>query len=259
MDDITKQLFLEKIEASIDDYKPHADELFKLINTCFDNENDRLKNIAKLYLQRYYVGLISVSTLIREFKFYKPIEFSYAVILRTLLLDFITIEYLRYHKNLGNEVFSKCLEEINYLSADDSNRYCDSLNEHKEGFRGYISKTVFPENFEIDKNTGNYKLKKAKPLQPWRMAIFFKDKPEPYAFDAYRLYNHFSLIEHYNNLTFYAMKGDNYMNLKNLIWTMFYIFQGHHTCLDILDFFPNHSVDILSKRDYFLKLIHEIK
>lgn len=259
MDDITKQLFLDKIKASIDDYKPHADELFKSINTFFDNENDRLKNIAKLYLQRYYVGLISLSSLIHDFKFYNPIEFTYAVILRTLLLDFITIEYLRFHKKMGDDDFFKCLEQINYLSADDANRYCNNLSEHKEGFRNYISKTVFPENFEFDKNTGNHKLKKTKPLQPWRMASFFKDKPEPYAYDAYRLYNHYSLIEHYNNLTFEAMQGENSMNIKNLVWTMFYIFQGHYACLDILDFFPDHSVEILGKREYFLNLTDEIQ
>lgn len=74
MDDITKQIFLEKIKVCIDDYKPHADELFKLIHLHYSQESDRLKNISILILQRYYAGLISLSTLIKEFKFYKPIE-----------------------------------------------------------------------------------------------------------------------------------------------------------------------------------------
>lgn len=258
MDEITKQIYLEKIRVSIDDYKAHADELLKLINIHFNKETDRLRNIAKLFIQRYYVGLISISSLIKDFKFYKSIEFSYAIILRALLLDFITIEYLRYQRSIGEFEFKKSLEQINYLSADDTNRYCNNLKEHKEGFRNYISLTLFPENFEYDLDTGNSKLKKTKPLQPWKMAVFFKDKTEPYAYDAYRLYNHYSLIEHFNNLTFDAMQGDNTMDIKNLVWTMFYIFQGHHTCLDILNFFPKHSPEILQYRTYFLDLTKEI-
>jgi hypothetical protein len=259
MDEITKQIFLEKIKVCIDDYKSHADELFKLINIHFDQESDRLKNISILFLQRYYSGLISISTLIQEFKFYKSIEFTYSLIIRTLLLDFITLEYLRFQKGLGQDCFKKSLEQINYLSADDSNRYCDNLIEHKEGFRNHIALHFFPENFEKDLTTGNSTLKKTKPLQPWKMAVFFKDKPEPYAYDAYKLYNHYSLIEHFNNLTFDAMQGDEKSDIVNLIWSMFYIFQGHHTCLDILDFFPKHSPEILEYRSYFLDLTKQVK
>ena len=98
MDEITKQILLEKIRASIEDYKVHADELLKLINIHFSTEDDRLKNIAILTIQRYYSGLIALSTLIKEYKFYKPIEFTYALILRTLILDFITVEYLISHQ-----------------------------------------------------------------------------------------------------------------------------------------------------------------
>lgn len=259
MDDITKQIFLEKIKASIDDYKSHADELLKLINIHFKDETDRLKNIAILMLQRYYTGLISISTLIKEFKFYKSIGFTYALIFRTLLLDFITLEYLRFQKGLGDEKFTKSLEQINYLSAQDSDRYCENLDEHKEGFRKFLSTNIFIENFELDNATGHSRLKKNSPLQPWKMAVFFKDKKEPYAYDAYRLYNNYSLTEHFNNLTFRAMQGENKDDILNMIWTMFYIFQGHNTCLEIMDFFPKHSPEILRYRTYFLDLLKEIE
>ncbi len=259
MDDITKQISLEKIRVSIDDYKSHADELLKLISIHFKEETDRLKNIAILLLQRYYTGLISISTLIKEFKFFKPIEFTYALILRTLLLDFITLEYLRFQKGLGEDSFKKSLEQINYLSAQDSGRYCDNLNKHKEEFRKYLSRNIFPENFELDNVTGFSKLKKSSPLQPWKMAVFFKDKKEPYAYDAYQLYNIYSLTEHLNNMTFVEMQGENKDTILNMIWTMFYIFQGHYTCLEIMDFFPKHSPEILRYRTYFLDLTKEIK
>ena len=258
MDEITKQILLEKVRVSIDNYKSIADELLQLINIHFKSEPDRLKNIAILMLQRYYTGLISLSPLIKEFKLYKPIEFTYALILRTLLLDYITIEYLKFQKELGEDCFSESLEKLNYLSADYANRYCDSLKNDKEGFRKYISTNFFPENFEIDTTTGNSKIKKTKSLPPWKMAEFFKDKKEPYAYDAYEIYLNYSLIEHFSNLTFSAMQGPN-RDISNLIWTMFYIFKGHYTCLDILAFFPKHSPEILQYRSYFLDLTKEIK
>jgi hypothetical protein len=90
------------------------------------------------------------------------------------------------------------------------------------------------------------------------MAEFFKDEKFKYAFDAYRLYSHYSLIEHFNNLTFSAMQGDDKSDLKNIIWSMFYIFHGHDRCLEILDFFPKHAPQIVKKRNYFLDLLNEL-
>lgn len=258
MDDIAKQIILEKVKASIDDYKSHADEILKMINIHFAGEHDRLRNIAILTIQRYYSGLIAMSTLIKEYKFYKPIEFTYALILRALILDFITIEYLNSHNELSPVEFNKALEKINYISAKDSNRFCDDVKKDKEGFRNFISKSIFPENFALDENTGNFKLKKSESISPRKMAEFFKDKKYTYAFDAYKLYSQYSLIEHYNNLTYSAMQGDDKMDLKNLIWSMFYIFHGHDRCFEILDFFPKHAPEIVRKRDYFLKLLNEI-
>ena len=258
MDDITKQILLEKVRIVINDYKNHADELLKLINIHFDKETDRLKNISIITLQRYYTGLISISTLIEKFKFYNSIEFTYALILRALILDFITIEYLKSHKEFGIKNWNKCLEQLNYLSAAETNRYCNSLVDDKEEFRKFISEFLFPENFEIDSNTGNCRLKRSKPIKTWEMACFFKDKKEPFAYDSYRLYNHYSLFEHINNLTFEAMNGDNSRDIENLFWSLFYIFHGHFSCLEILNFFPKHSQEIIDKRRIILKLIDEI-
>ena len=258
MDEITKQILLEKIRASIEDYKIHADELLKMINIHFAKEEDRLRNIAILTIQRYYSGLISLSTLMKEYKFYKPIEFTYALILRTLILDFITVEYLKSQYELGQDEFNEALKGVNCISAKDSNRFCDKLEKDKEGFRSFIAKKIFPENFSIDENTGESKLIKSDKIAPRKMAEFFKDKNETYAFDAYELYSQYSLIEHFNNLTFSAMQGDDKSDLKNIVWSMFYIFHGHDMCLEILDFFPKHAPEIVQKRDYFLKLLNEL-
>jgi hypothetical protein len=229
-----------------------------MINTHFASEEDRLKNIAILTIQRYYSGLLALSTLIKEFKFYKPIEFTYALILRTLILDFITIEYLKSQHELGNIEFDNALEKVNYISAKDSNRFCDGVEKDKEGFRSFIAKKVFPENFVIEEATGKHNLKKSDSITPRKMAEFFKDKKFTYAFDAYKLYSQYSLIEHFNNLTFSAMQGVEKSDLKNMIWSMFYIFHGHDRCLEILDFFPKHAPEIVKKRDYFLKLLNDI-
>lgn len=260
MDEITKQLFLEKIRANIEDYKDHADELLKLINIHFKNEPDRLKNISILMIQRYYSGLISLSTLLGKFKFYQPVEFTYALIIRTLLLDFITLEYLNARHVQGENDFINSLSRINYLAADDAERFCSNLTEDKdkEGFRKNIYRTTFPENFSEEESSGKIKLIRIKPIKPWEMASFFKDKKYTYAYDAYQLFNHYSLIAHFNNLTFSAMNGDNLRDIKNLCWSMFYIFHGHNTCLEILDFFPKHSPEIIQKREHFLNLINEI-
>ena len=258
MDEITKQIILEKTRASIEDYKTHADELLKMINIHFANEEDRFRNIAILTIQRYYSGLISLSTLMKEYKFYKPIEFTYALILRTLILDFITVEYLKSQYELGQDEFNEALKGINYISAKDSNRFCDNVEKDKEGFRSFIAKNIFPENFNIDETTGESKLIKSDKIAPRKMAEFFKDKKEAYAYDAYDLYSQFSLIEHFNNLTFGAVQGDDKSDLKNIIWSIFYIFHGHDRCLEILDFFPKHAPEIVKKRDYFMELVNDM-
>jgi hypothetical protein len=259
MEKITKQIVLEKIRAAIEDYKTHADELLKIINTQFAGEKDRLKNITILTIQRYYSGLIALSTLIKEFQFYKPIEFTYALILRTLILDFITIEYLKSQNELSFDEFSKALERVNYLSARDTNIFCENIKNNKEGFRRFISEKVFPENFSFDNKTGYYIIKKpTKQITPRAMAEYFKESKCTYAFDAYKLYSQYSLIEHLSNLTFIAMQGDDEMDSKNLIWSMFYIFHGHDSCFEILDFYPKHAPEIVRQRDYFLNLLKEI-
>jgi hypothetical protein len=258
MKDIDKQLILEMIRVQLEDYKTQADDLFPKLNLFFKDETDRFKNISRISLQRYYSGLISISSLIDRFKFYDPIEMIYALILRTLLLDFITVEFLYRNLQIGKDEFSKCLEGINYLSADDFNRYYNELNVNIKGFKNFLFGDVFPENFVKDDVTGNYKLRKTKAISAWKMAEFFKNKNEAYAYDAYTIFSNYSLIAHLNNATPIIMRLSNPANIKNLLWSMFYIFHGHDRCFEILDFFPGEAYNIVKKRDYFLKLINEI-
>ncbi len=259
MDDIVKQIILEKIRVSLEDYKIHADELLKIINIHFAKENDRLRNIAILNLQRYYSGLICVTTLIKEYKFYKPIEFNYILILRALTLDFITLEYLKSQHDLGNDKFNEASKKINNISAIETYRYCDNIEDkYREPFREFVAKNIFPENYSFDESRNKFILKNSNSISPWKMAEYFKDKKNTFAFDAYKLYANFSLVEHFNNLTFSAMKGETNTNLNNMLWAMYYIFHGHYTCFEILDFFPKHTSEIVEKRNYFLSLLHEV-
>jgi hypothetical protein len=46
MDEITKQIIVEKIRANIEDYKDHPDELLNLINIHLKNETEKLNSSA---------------------------------------------------------------------------------------------------------------------------------------------------------------------------------------------------------------------
>jgi len=256
MSEIEKQLILEKVSSQIDSYKKLADELFLQINVHFDKEKDRFINYSILVLQRYYSGLNALSQLINKFKFNDSIEMVYAIIMRTLLLDYITIEYLYAKKQESDIAFKESLKGINYLSAMETKWFFDKqTSKDISDFKELIINNFFPENFE--KKSGDYELLKTKTISPYNMAKYFQDKKETYAYDAYKVFNHYSLIAHLNNMTISAMKTENDSNVRNLLWSLFYIFHGHDKCLLILDFFPKQAMEIINKRDYFLELINK--
>jgi hypothetical protein len=256
MDEITKQIILEKVGVQIADYKDHADELLNLINLHFEKENDRFKLICKAIIERYYVGLLSIKSLIETYKFYKPMRFSYALILRTLLLDFLTIEFLYFKKESSDSEFVEAIKSVNFISAREANQYCDALQINGQGFRNYIS-NLFPENFSTNEN-GDKVLMKGKKVTPWDMADYLKTSKYPYGSDVYKIYSEYSNVAHFSDMTILHRNSDDENEIREFLWSMFYIFHGHDRCLEVIDFYPKCSIEIVQKRSYFLDLINQL-
>lgn len=256
MDEITKQIIFEKVRALIGDYKNYADELLKQINVHFGTEIDRFKSISKSIIERYYIGLLSIKSLIETYPFYRQMRFSHALILRTLILDFLTLEFLYYKKQSSILEFTEALKSINYISAREADNYCNTLGKDGIGFRNTLS-DLFPENF-LPNETGGNAIIKAKKISPWDMAEYLKTCKYPYGFDAYKIYSEYSVIAHFSDMTILHRNSKDITEIKNILWSLFYVFHGHDRCLDILDFYPKESIEIIKKRDYVLELIKHI-
>lgn len=256
MDEIVKQIILEKVRAQIVDYKNYADGLLNQINIHLRNEDDRFKSISKAIIERYYIGLLSIKALIESYKFYRPMRFSYALILRTLILDFLTVEFLYFKKQSSILEFTEGLKSVNYISARDANKYCNALGKDRIGFRNMLS-DLFPENFSTDEN-GDKVLLKTRKISPWDMAEYLKTCKYPYGFDAYKIYSEYSNVGHFSDTTIIHRNSSDENEIKKLLWSLFYVFHGHDRCLDILDFYPKGATEIIQKRNYFLDLINQI-
>jgi hypothetical protein len=260
MDGISEQILLEKISLQIDVYKKNADIVFEHLTLKLKSSHasdDRFMVLAMNVIERYYIGILSIQKVIKEFKFYQGIKLPIALIIRSLLLDLITIEYLSENNNQGK--FTSALGRVNYKAAYDTNKHCEEsirdgkLNpEDVDDYRNFIAE-LYPENF-IRRNESTKFNNKIRPIKPIEMAMFLKDVKYRYGGDAYKHYLHYSNYAHFSGNSKLLMRLEKGMGSQGLTWSLFYIFNNYELLFDIVDVWTEPCTKIVNQRDFFLNL-----
>lgn len=197
-----------------------------------------------LFLERFSDNSRSLSILIKSLNIYPNIETSIGLILRSSLLDFLTINYLIIiFETKGEDAY---LEELNKLMFDNIARTVKTLKTYWD--YGYINKTEYEELIlslklkyshyitilkikDIESISGRKKL--LTPIQLFtKIQLNSKYKKNSYAFE---LYDWYSKYDHFGILSYAFPRSSDTSNLLRIMQSISYLLEGIALVLILLN------------------------
>lgn len=212
--------------------------LTKEILTEFNSEvNPEFhRKIYQNLLQRLYIGICAIETLMVPFERNKYYKYPIAIQMRTCILDSITIAYLALFIDKKNQnKFKEQVTRLNHPIARELNEEIEEMikngnSKYKEHFK--LASFHFPDNFT---NGQKIKLKKIAEIKPGKMAKELKGTPLDWYAEIYGLYRHYSKYEHYGTVSKTLLEFDTEYEFDKLTFSSYYIFQAAYMAMQFME------------------------
>lgn len=229
-----KKKSIDKLRKLLSEFMSLARETL----TDYNNQNnpDFHKIVYQNLFQRLYIGLNAIDTLFDKFNRNSYFKYPIAILMRTCILDSITIAYLALFIDKQNQArFKEQVTRLNHPAARELN---DEIEEMiKNGDLGYkehfkFAALHFPDNFT---NGQKIKLKKIQQLEPGEMVKFLGGTPLEWYGDIYKQYRHYSKYEHYSTTSKTLLEFDTEYDFDKLTFSTYYILQAAYMAMQFME------------------------
>jgi hypothetical protein len=217
------------------------------------------KVINQNLLQRLYYGVNSIDHLFDKFNQDLNYKFSIAILMRTCLLDSITIAYLSLPDIIGDICeFNKQVARLSYIVAKEVNKNIQDeiqtygLDEKQIRDRYKLASQFLPYNF-TDEDTPTIR-NDVRQISPKNMADKLENTVLDRYTDAYSFYRYYSKYEHFGSLGKFMLDFDAEYEFDKLKLSSIFVFESTIISLKVIESSNSSIQGIIHLRDQILNI-----